>query len=101
MQLVQMIDHDVPSLAGEPVRGVTLACPATFCGIIQTANEYCLVFLLVFLPTSTVFVRLQFFTYCAPVVVASVFRPSRLGRPAEVVSGKVVGNRLRSPKLGV
>lgn len=34
---VQVIDHDIPSLTGKSLRGMTcmtLPCPATFCGII-------------------------------------------------------------------
>lgn len=95
-----MIDHHVPSLTSIRVRRVTLACRAVFRGVAQPANEYRLVFLLVFLPATTIFERLQIFTYCAPVVVIGVVGPSRIGRPAGTVPAEMVGGNLRNPRVG-
>ena len=99
MWLVQMVDHYVPSLAGKGFRGVRLASLAAFCGIVQPANEYRLVFLLMFLPVPTIFVRLQLFTYCAPIVIVDLVGPSRVGRPVGTVPGKIVGSKLRSARV--
>lgn len=78
VRLVQVIDHYVPSLAGKGFRSVTSACPGTLRGIIQAANEDRLVFLLMFLPIPTIFVRVRLLTHSAPIVVVGVIVPSRV-----------------------